>query len=926
MRHENSRFRLRCEGLESRDVPSAVLPVETFDTTATGTLPANWDSWKNNWPGLVAVTNSQALSGSHSLAIDGGSAAESRAWDTNPLTHDSAAKVAIRADSLVPATVFVRGENLDTASPRYLGLTVTRGMTVQIVAMIDGVQTTLSRVQSSSYFSQKWVDAKIVAVGSTITATIQRTDTGQWLAPNGSWVDTETAALEAVDTRFDQGGFAGVARTRSFAGPIVFDDFQPISLGVTPVPNPVVTASASQPLDATQGLLTFQMSAESVNRITRVEFKFEGRTLHAKSSAPASWTLDTTRFHNGTYELVIRAIDTAGNVGTQTLSIVIANPKRPQLPAHFDHIRIAQLAYNGTPIDSFELTKLQTAVDLVIPNVIYLDTINQAAPDAPQLIYTNLSNMYLSQIPDWLNTADRLRVSRELAFYHVAEATPWKYASGSATPVNRFWDVFQTGSDAARSDQTYASYGGRATGPTLPAAGQSLTIGYPDRFREINFDLNRGAQAGWSMTVEYPAAVAHDGSVTQWKTLTLLADGTTGLTQSGRITFDPPKDWVPATGNAGSTRYFYVRIRGVSGTAEQAPIAKSILGRDYDNSGGKLTGGVIPAFDATADADGDGYLNDAEYAARKAGFDARFVHESRLYYPNYGPMRYVVNPASPAVQNWAAGYQKQFLDANPLADGLFVDNSNGRLPTGGASLVESTANYKAEYVALLATVRDTAFNKLIFTNTVGGLADAVPVAVESTGVIEEFALRPMQANWSAVLDMAKLVSDRLTADTPVPYVVLDTYPGGGGSVEDPRTKLGALAYYYLLADPDRTMVMFFGGDNPAADWEKTWIGAAEVNVGQPTGAMTVFATGSDPENLALDYRVYGRDYGNAIVLFKPRSYKLGQGTGTTSDATATTHTLTGQYQALNADGSRGPVLTNPTVSLRNGEGAILLKV
>ncbi|MCZ2343330.1 MAG: hypothetical protein LC104_16280 [Bacteroidales bacterium] len=922
MHPENSRFRLRCEGLEARDVPSAVVPVESFDRTAVGALPTDWASWQNDWPGRSAVTAQQSLSGAQGLALEGGSASEQRAWTQGPLTSDASAKVAVRADSLIPATLFVRGEHLDSTTPSYYGLTVTRGMTVQLVARIHGVQTVLGSVQSADYFSQKWVDVQITAVGSRITATVQRADTGQWLSPAGTWVDTETTALEAVDFRLDDPGFAGVARTPSYSGQIVFDDFQPRSLAAPPV----VTASASQPLEATSGLLTFTMSAESVNPVTRVEFKFEGRTLHAKSSAPASWTLDTTRFHNGTYELVIRAIDNAGNVGSQTLTVVIANPKRPQLPAHFDHIRIAQLAYNGTPLDQFELNKLQTAVDLVIPNVIYQGTIQQAAPDTPQLIYTNLSNMYFDQIPSWLNTADRLRVSRELAFYHVSQATPWKNASSSATPVNRFWDVFLSGADASRVDQTSAAYGGRGTGPLLPAANASTVIGYPDRFREINFDLSRGAGAGYAVTLEYPVVVAHDGSVTQWKTLTLLADGTAGLTQSGRITFDPPKDWVPATGNAGDNRFFYVRIRAVTGTADQVPIAKTILGRDFDNSGGKLTGGVIPAFDSSADHDGDGYLNDAEYAGRKTGFDARFVYESRLYYPNYGPMRYVVNPSSPAVQQWAAQYQSRLLAANPIVDGLFVDNSNGRLPTGGAALIESTDNYKAEYVSLLATVRDTAFNKLIFTNTVGGLADAVPVAVESTGVIEEFALRPMQATWSGVLDIAKLVSDRLNADIPVPYVVLDTYPGGGGSVSDPRTQLGALAYYYLMADPDRTMIMFFGGDNPAADWDKTWIHAAEVNVGRPTGAMTVWATGSDPENPALDYRVYSRDYGQAVVLFKPRSYKLGQGTGTINDATATQHQLTGNYQLLNADGTRGPVQTNPTITLRNGEGAILLKV
>jgi hypothetical protein len=189
-------------------------------------------------------------------------------------------------------------------------------------------------------------------------------------------------------------------------------------------------------------------------------------------------------------------------------------------------------------------------------------------------------------------------------------------------------------------------------------------------------------------------------------------------------------------------------------------------------------------------------------------------------------------------------------------------------------------------------------------------------------VIEEFLLRPMEANWSEVGDAVNLVARRLAASSS-PYVVLDTYPGGGSPL-DPRTQVGALAYYYLVADPDRTMLMFFGGDNPSAAWSNTWIPSATVDVGRPAGAMATFATGADPENRALTYKVFRRDYGKAVVLYKPRSYALGVGTGTLNNATATTHQLGGSYRVLNPDGTLGPVVTS--VTLRNGEGAVLMKV
>jgi hypothetical protein len=117
--------------------------------------------------------------------------------------------------------------------------------------------------------------------------------------------------------------------------------------------------------------------------------------------------------------------------------------------------------------------------------------------------------------------------------------------------------------------------------------------------------------------------------------------------------------------------------------------------------------------------------------------------------------------------------------------------------------------------------------------------------------------------------------------------------------------------------------MFFGGDNPAAAWGPKWLPAVGVNIGTPTAAMSVFATGADPQNTRLTYKVYSRPHSNGLVLYKPLSYTLGVGTGTTADATATMVTLSGTYRVVNADGSLGPVVTS--VTLRNGEGAVLVK-
>jgi hypothetical protein len=116
--------------------------------------------------------------------------------------------------------------------------------------------------------------------------------------------------------------------------------------------------------------------------------------------------------------------------------------------------------------------------------------------------------------------------------------------------------------------------------------------------------------------------------------------------------------------------------------------------------------------------------------------------------------------------------------------------------------------------------------------------------------------------------------------------------------------------------------MFFGGNEPNTSWTRHWTPAAAYDVGQPTAAWTEWATGNDPSNSGLTYKVLGRTYSKALVLYKPLSYKLGVGTGTIADNTATKHALQGNYRVLRADGTLGPAVTS--ITLRNGEGAILI--
>ncbi|HET6573109.1 MAG TPA: Ig-like domain-containing protein [Fimbriiglobus sp.] len=900
---------------------------ESFDGQPAGALPPNWAGWTGDGSTGFAVSDARMASAPYGLAADGTSATEARAWLAKTAPADVQASASFFVDSLIPGTLFVRGSNLDSAGPTYYGLTVTRGMTVRLGKNVNGTYASLASVTTDSYFSAKWVRLTLTARGGSLQAVVFRADTGQWLSPDGTWSDFPQPALEATDGAITGEGNVGFNRSRSAAGPIGFDDLDvvPADLAV----GPRVTITTSQPGTTFKEDVTFRAVAAPAGSARRVEFRLDGEPRAAFPVAPAEWALDTTLLANGAHELVVRAIDQAGNVGSTTFAFTTANenptppPDRPALPRKLSHIRIAQLAYTGNPMGPFEKMYLANAVDLVIPNTSFLQTIDTVSPATQQLVYSNLSNLYQGLLTNWLNYADRVGANRELAFYHVGKATAFTGGSPSSQPVSYLWGVYRgpATSYTGLTDLTSAARGGRTFGVAFGGTGDAISIGYPDRFRELNYTLNRGAAAGWRGVYEYVAAVDADGFPTAWKPLALTADGTNSLTQSGQVTFDPPKDWVAATVGGTSARLFYVRVRAEAGTATTAPDVKLIFGRDYVGAAGR-TQGTIPAFDYAADADGDGYLSDAEYAGRASGKDARFVYESRLFYPYYGQMRFVTNPSSSAVRHWAAAYHVNLLGQYPLADGLFLDNSNGRVPFAGTPVIEPTAAYGRETANMVAAVWAAVAPKVVFSNTSGGLADADPVAKASTGVFEEFVLRPTETTWSGVTDIANLVRRRLGADSPSPYVVLDTHPGFYHPTNE-RVRSGALAYYYLLADPDRTMLMFFGGYSPSAPWSQSWIPAATHDVGLPVGEMTTWASGQDPENAALEYRVFGREYSKALMLYKPRSYTLGRGTGTLNDATATTHQLGGNYRVLHGDGTTGPIVTQ--VTLRNGEGVVLLK-
>jgi hypothetical protein len=917
MARKRRRSLLCAELLETRIVPTTAVR-ESFDGVLPGQLPLGWAQWGSTPDASFAVSYGQALSPADGLVGTAPtSSAVARAWVTQSLPADVQVSAALQLTSLIPAQVLARGSNLAGTTPTYYALSVSRGLQLQLLRVVNGSPTVLGQVQSAAYVSGPWVRLTLWVNGTSLRGQVFRLDTDQFLTSTGTWQSAAAWAIDVTDTGITGGGDVGLARAAGATGAVAFDDFTAAEASGSDQP-PAVQMATPAGGATLSGIVPVQATITNTVGVVKVEFYLDGVLRTTSVVAPYVWNFDTTTAGNGTHTLSAWAYDAAGNVGRASVAVTTNNATvlpRPTLPQHYPWIRLAELAYVGRPLDATAVQLLQNSVDLVVAAPGLLGPLRSLAPNTPDLIYANFSNVYQGLLLDWLTYADAHGLSREAAFYHVAAATPFTGDSPSSQPVDWFWAV-QRGAGASWDDSTSQARGTAPGGVAFADAGHSLVLGYPERFREINVALSSPVGGGWHAVLEYPTAVDAAGNPTTWATLTPRTDTTAELTTSGQITFDPPADWVPAS-VSDSPRLYYVRFRTTGGGT--APVAATILGRDYVGAHGG-TSGTIPAFDSAADTDHDGYLNDAEYAHRRPGIDARFAYESRLFVPGYGQMRFATDPSSPGFRAWAVDYALRLLASQPLAGGLFVDNSGDRAPAGAGTVVEPVASFGQDYASLLNAIGQVIAPRWVLANTTGTGTVADPVVTSVRAAYEEFALRPLSANYTQFEDLAALVAHQQALTSPAPMLVLDSLPTGG-SPTDPRTQLAALAEYYLLADPSSTFLDFYGGYEPATSWARHWSAAVTFDVGQPEGAWSVASSGADPSAPALTYRVYQRTYANALVLYKPRSYATGGHVGSLDDTSAATIDLGATYYPVQADGTLGAGVTS--VSLRNGEGVIL---
>src|SRR5262249_26005971 len=170
---------------------------ENFDRTPLGQLPAGWSQWTNA-PGAGFKTDAtQAQSGAQSLiSTSTSSNAQARAWVGAPLAANVQTATSVLLNSLVPLRLFARGNNLGTLTPTYYAASITRGLEVSLLRVVNGIVTEIGKVKSAVYFSNQWVKLSLIIIGDRVEALVYRADTGEYLGPDGNW---RSGLARAVD-------------------------------------------------------------------------------------------------------------------------------------------------------------------------------------------------------------------------------------------------------------------------------------------------------------------------------------------------------------------------------------------------------------------------------------------------------------------------------------------------------------------------------------------------------------------------------------------------------------------------------------------------------------------------------------------------------------------------------------------------------
>lgn len=542
------------------------------------------------------------------------------------------------------------------------------------------------------------------------------------------------------------------------------------------------------------------------------------------------------------------------------------------------------------------------------------------------------------------------------------DAAGWKF-------MNKFDNfegangVLRTADDVAYTDLTATAYNGAVTWQN------TMYIGYEEPFDQINLVFSTPG-AGITRAWEY-----WNGST--WAELTVSGTGA-GLTATGQVYFTPPSGWARKVVNSSRSKYF-VRCRITA--ASTSPITSSIKGDDWLRG----TATALRGWDATSGT----IVNSGELTYNPtppAGASAKFPYQARI--PYWASNRFVGNPSYLATVDGApnarvfarflayrtgqlltGGYSGIMGD-----DGGASGNLHGlNITTAGDTdfqdftaetwTAENAAKYQElvtvfkaanpdKYMGLNATTKTLVslgdwnlIEGYYNTFNTGGAGRQIATADSANSCYDDYlsgskfgfmvysdpgvASQASAPNTLATWDRANrgpilALSKHLIASNA------NTYFGYHAStiyneVDEVELTNGTIVHMATQAVPALASVKRWASYFPAMSVDFGIPDAAGWNGGarhfQWASADGTGIAGTVHTGIGGTQDVWRRDYTNAIVLHRPAMYST---TDSEFSTPSTAMDLGGSYYPLYADGTIGAAVTS--ISLRTGEGAILMKV
>lgn len=388
------------------------------------------------------------------------------------------------------------------------------------------------------------------------------------------------------------------------------------------------------------------------------------------------------------------------------------------------------------------------------------------------------------------------------------------------------------------------------------------------KFDQINVTLNQSITDG-DLTFYYSTGTDIDGNP-NWAPLSLTEDSTNNLSQNGAFRFIPPTDWTRVSVDGDPTHKAYF-LKITLSSKETVNVA-TFETKDLRHMNIEGTEGMVLGWDPTNDTNGDGYVDDSEFASRpNPNASARTRTESRLYpignmWSHASSWGYV-NLRNPDVRSVWAQVQADVFAANNLAgayndDFIMTINRFNVLNDGGVI---------AEYDAHVSSNEAKDIFYTDFTNLMNQIADEsgayIAANISETNVYQDeigYKINKAFNLWlregyvisslgidgyfgfNKMWDVA--VANQANQDSMIlSHVQYGRVDKLGNTQENWEKDLeSALGAYYLISDPDHTYfngwngTFYYGsGNTTVSPWSYYKAGVPKNYAYQPHGMLSV---------------------------------------------------------------------------------------